>query len=278
MRLLTFVYITLLLGLGKHAYSQVISDYLGGEEVLYAETKQVNQFFRRFNGEEDTRGNRYYPGNALYRNLRERQRYLPILFDLENPNLPDTLKNSFIRDITRISQPEFLDFYGEGWFAEVIATFTYQNRPHNATLFLKLQREPVGFKWVFSQVYFEPFKEMFVKQDSFKGLPPFIHPQSHELDFMTLRKVFEDSRQVELYASKEYHPDHLTLLLYELKKGNLRFNSVKKVKFHFVQIKDWYFELSDINRKGPNRGWLVSQLVRIPEAQKNILLKYIYHE
>ncbi|MEM6628158.1 MAG: hypothetical protein AAF694_00720 [Bacteroidota bacterium] len=278
MRYRKIVLVSLLVWIGQSATSQVLSDYLGNEQVLYAETKQVNQFFRRFNGEEDTRGNRYYPGNSKYRDIRERQRYLPILFDLQNPSLPDSLKKRFIRDLTRTSQPGFLDFYGEGWFAEVIANFTYQNRPHSATLFLKLQKEPVGFKWVFSQVYFEPFASMFVEQDSLDGIPPFIHPQSHELDFMTLRKVFQDSRKVELYASKEYHPDHLTLLLYELKKGNITFNSVKKVKFHFVQIKDWYFELSEINRRGPNRGWLISQLVRIPEAQKNILLKYIYHE
>jgi len=36
--------------------AQLVSD-LGDESKLYAESKQVNQFFRRFNGEEDEKGN-----------------------------------------------------------------------------------------------------------------------------------------------------------------------------------------------------------------------------
>jgi uncharacterized ion transporter superfamily protein YfcC len=40
------------------------------EARLYAETKQVNQFFRRFNGEEDEKGERYYPKDRQYRSER----------------------------------------------------------------------------------------------------------------------------------------------------------------------------------------------------------------
>ena len=38
---------------------QILEDDLGDESALYAQTKQVNQFFRRFNGEEDYKGERY---------------------------------------------------------------------------------------------------------------------------------------------------------------------------------------------------------------------------
>jgi len=258
--------------------SQVVDDYLGDESVLYAETKQVNQFFRRFNCEESPRGERYYPNDREYRDPQQRKNYLPVLFDLDNPYLNETLKGKFIQDVTTPYDPEYLDFYGENWFAEVKATFRYYGRTRKATLFLTLQKEPVGYKWVFTQVFFEPFKSMFQEAESVNGIPPFIHPLSHELDFMTLRKVFKDQQNVELYASREYQPDHLTLFLYEIKRGNLNFETINKVKFHFLQIENWYFELSEIQRSGPNRGWLISQLINIPEEQKNILLKYIYHE
>ncbi len=258
--------------------SQVVDDYLGDESLLYAETKQVNQFFRRFNCEESPRGERYYPNDQEYRDPQQRKNYLPVLFDLDNPYLNETLKGKFIQDITTPYDPEYLDFYGDNWFAEVKATFRYYGRNRRATLFLKLQKEPVGYKWVFTQVFFEPFKSMFQKADSVNGIPPFIHPLSHELDFMTLRKVFKDQQNVELYALREYQPDHLTLFLYEIKRGNLNFETINKVKFHFLQVENWYFELSEIQRSGPNRGWLISKLINIPEEQKNILLKYIYHE
>src|SRR5688572_23807959 len=44
-----------------------ITGEMEDESRLYAESKQVNQFFRRFNGEEDEKGNRYYPGDKQYR-------------------------------------------------------------------------------------------------------------------------------------------------------------------------------------------------------------------
>lgn len=258
--------------------AQRINEYLGNESLLYAETKQINQFLRRFNCEESPYGKRYYPGDSLYHNRPTRDKYLKILFDLQNRYLTDSLKQAFIKDVNGTGKPKFLDFYGDDWFAEVKAQFIYQGKPQSATLFLKLQKEEVGHKWVFSQAYFEPFKLLFSSAESVRGIPPFIHPQSHELDFMNLHKVFLNKQQVELYASKEYQPDHLTLFLYEIKRGNLKFVTVEKVKFHFLQIENWYFELTEFVRNNNNRGWLISQLVKVPEDKKDVLLKYIYHD
>jgi hypothetical protein len=56
------------------------------------------------------------------------------------------------------------------------------------------------------------------------------------------------------------------------------YQTIKHVRFHFFQVKDWYFELSEFNRPGYNSGWLISNLTRIPEDQKKMLLKYIYYE
>ena len=42
--------------------SQAIGNYVEDETDLYTSTKQVNQFFRRFNGEEDMKGERSLPG------------------------------------------------------------------------------------------------------------------------------------------------------------------------------------------------------------------------
>jgi hypothetical protein len=68
----------------------------------------------------------------------------------------------------------------------------------------------------------------------------------------------------------------LSIFLYEIKKGNIQFKSVRNVKFHFFQINDWYFEISEFNRRGHNKGWLISNLVKVPEDQKILLKEYIY--
>lgn len=44
------------------------------------------------------------------------------------------------------------------------------------------------------------------------------------------------------------------------------------------QIPGWYFELSDFNRSGTNSGWLISGLLKLKENDKELLLKYLYHE
>ena len=75
---------------------------------------------------------------------------------------------------------------------------------------------------------------------------------SHELDFMNLRKAFADQDSVEQYIAKGFKPDFLTLFLYEIRRGKLKFQHVRDLKFHFFQIENWYFELSYFNRKGHN--------------------------
>lgn len=256
--------------------AQSFNSLLGDESILHAQTKQVNQFFRRFNAEESTSGDRYFPGDKDYRNPDLRKRYLGILFDNQNASITDPLKHAFIEDVMRPAQPHFLDFHGGQWFTEVLTEFTYNGKKTPVTIYLKLEEENQGYKWVITNVYLSSFHEMF--HNSGKDDQRFLHPMSHELDFMNLVRVFKDKAYVEQYTASDYHPDYLTLFLYEFKKGNLVFNTVKDVKFHFFQVPGWYFELSEFNRPGTNAGWLISGLMKINENDKELLLKYLYHE
>jgi hypothetical protein len=88
-----------------------------------------------------------------------------------------------------------------------------------------------------------------------------------------------NSDSIAQYASKKFVPDYLSVFLYEIKKGNLKFKSVSDVRFHFFQIKGWYFELSEFNRPGYNTGWLISNLVKLnSNADQDLLRRYLYHE
>jgi hypothetical protein len=256
--------------------AQSIGSYLGDEAILNAQTKQVNQFFRRFNCEESPEGNRYYDGDSLFRDPELRRKYLSILFDKENPGMKEEIKSDFIEHVMDKGLPVFLDFHGGDWFAEVSTLFIYKGEEKPLTLFLELQEEEVGSKWVITNVFFEPFSKLF-----FNSQPEqlkFLHPMSHELDFMNLIHVFKNANEVELYTSREYHPDLLTLFIYEIKNGNLMFKTVQQVKFHFFQVPGWYFELADFNRKSFNSGWLIADLVNITPEEKELLMKFIYHE
>ena len=274
-----FLVLLLILLFFCNTEGQVVQDYLGDESDLYAKTKQVNQFFRRFNGEEDFKGERYYPEDAMYRNRDIRKTYLENLFNSENPYITDPLKQNFIGAMLDKNHPAFLDFHGGNWFAEVTTIFNFKGADTYLTLFLKIEEDTVGSKWVITNVYFEPFTKIFADQDSLRNAgQKFLHPMSHEIDFMNLVRAFESRESLENYVAWKYKPDYLTLFIYEFKQGRLAFKTITQVKFHFFQIPGWYFEISEYNRKGYNTGWLISNLMKISPDEKDILLKYIYHE
>jgi hypothetical protein len=251
-----------------------IGSLTGDESSLYAQTKQVNQFFRRFNNEEDRYGVRYYPGDDHYRDNAFRDTYLNMIFDQSGTFIEPDVKKEFIEDVTRDGSPKFLEFHGGLWFAEVAATFNYYGTKETMLLFLQLEDENLGSKWVITNVYFNRFLRLFYKGEESEISNSFLHPMSHELDFMNIYKAFRDKNYVEYFASQTYKPDYLSLLFYEIKSGNMSFISVGQMKFHFFQIDGWYFELSYFNRPGNNSGWLISKLYKINETEKEELIKF----
>lgn len=242
-----------------------------------ASTKQLNQFFRRFNAEESPDGSkRYYPGDSLYHNIPLRQGFIQILFDNQTSSITPTLKQDFIQQVLSGVYPQYINFHREGWLAEVQTEFMYKGRREVATLILKLQPERLGYEWVIDAVSFDPFKKIFNKPEG--ESKEFLHPLSHELGFMNLRKAFQDSKLPEAYTESSFAPDYLTLFLYEMKLNNLRFETVTDVKFHFFQIEGWYFEVNQFNRPGFNTGWLISNLVKLNPGDKQTVLDYIYDQ
>lgn len=275
MRILTWI-IFLLMPIACFSQGS-IGSLTGDETVFYAQTKQLNQFFLRFNGEEDIQGKRFYPGNPGYRDLKARKRYLNMLFDNSSPVISADAKFVFIDDALNKKSPAFLDFYSKGWFAEVAATFTYKKEKVNLILYLKIEKQLSGYKWVLSNVYFDRFESWFTHLSDTVNLKYFIHPMSHELDFMNLHKAFREPENLDFYLERNYIPDMTSLFVMEMKNGNLNFVSVNNVKFHIFQVPNWYFEVSYFNRNNVNSGWLISTILRVSEQEKRDLIRHYTH-
>jgi len=247
------------------------------ESKLYAQSKQVNQFFRRFNGEENDKGDRYYPGDKLYRSVKLRKKYIGTLFDESNAGMTSDLKVEFARQVLDADQQSILDFHRGDWFSEVSTVFLMNGKPQPVTLYMELEQDHEGYKWVISRVHADMFDPSF-RRDTVK-VGRFLHPLSHELDFMNLRKAFAREDSVSQFAARRFQPDHLSLFLYEVKRGSLKFKTVTNVKFHFFQVNGWYFELSSFNRPGYNTGWLIGNLMKLNNASdKETFRKYIFNE
>ena len=253
--------------------AQSIGDVQMDEANLYAMTKQMGQFIRRFNYEEDQFGYKINPKDPSYRNKQKRQQSMGILFDQETYGSKPDLQRYFIEDVTA-DDSTFMTFLGGRWYSEVSATFKYRGKDVNVIMILGVEQEGLGSKWVLNNIYFSEFNKLFPTGEITEKEKHFLHPMSHELDFMNIYKIFKEPEVIEYYASKSFEPDYLTLFFYEIKKGNLVFQHVDTVKFHVFQIKDWYFEVSWFNRSGSNAGWLISNLIYIPEKDKKDLLKF----
>lgn len=271
LRNITFLAIVFLLV--GNTFAQTIGDFKMDETELYAMTKQMGQFMRRFNYEEDQFGERLNPKDPNFRSNEMRRKSLPTLFDQEKYGTQTDLQRYFIEDVTK-GDSTYMTFLGGRWFSEVSCTFKYNGKDAKVMLFLTVEKEGLGSKWVLTNVYFSEFNKLFPQGEIAEREKHFLHPMSHELDFMNIYKVFQNPEVVDYYASKEFQPDYLTLFFYEIKQGKLVFQHVDSVKFHVLQIKDWYFEVSWFNRSGLNSGWLMSNVVYMPEKEKTNLIKF----
>ena len=252
---------------------QTIGDFKMDETELYAMTKQMGQFMRRFNYEEDQFGEKLNPKDPRYHNNEMRRKSLPILFDQEKYGNQTDLQRYFIEDVTK-DDSNFMTFLGGRWYSEVSCTFRYNGKMVNVMLILAVEKDGLGSKWVLTNVYFSEFNKLFPTGEMAEREKHFLHPMSHELDFMNIYKAFQNPEVIEYYASKEFQPDYLTLFFYEIKQGKLVFQHVDAVKFHVFQIKDWYFEVSWFNRSGLNSGWLMSNVIYMPEKEKTNFIKF----
>ncbi len=275
LRVQFFTVIFLCLGwLSLPAQTLAPSGQLGGEHNLYAMNKQVNQFVQRFNMEEAPSGKPLYKTDKRYHNNTLRKKLLPYLFDRQNPRTSGKLQQYFIADVTNKEHPVFLNFLDKNWYAEVSATFNNNGVPVNLILFLTLEKAGLGSKWIISNVYDTELHNLFPVENAAGHMKYFLHPQSHELDFMNLNKAFDNPKHIEYYASTDYHPDYLTLFFYLMKTGKLKFEHINSVKFHFLQIPHWYFELSFFNRNTSNSGWLISNLKYVSVKEKAQLINF----
>lgn len=258
--------------LKSQTYSN-LGDVQTDERGLYTMTKQMSQFMSRFNYEEDQYGNKIHPDSADYRNKENRKIILPLLFDMENPRTNGSLRDFFIDDLTK-DDSNYFEFLGGKWYSEVSATFKWKGQSVDISMIFAIEKENLGSKWVLTNVFFSEFSKLFPKGDIAEQQKHFLHPMSHELDFMNIYKVFKTPECIEYYASESYSTDYLSIFFYEIKQGNLVFEKVNNEKFHVFQIDNWYFEVSWFNRAGYNTGWLISNLVYLKDEEKNELLKY----
>ena len=270
-----FNFIFLLLLFKATCYSQVLSlnSSFGDRERFVKEVKQLDQFFKRFNNEEDI-----FTGVEKSSEVYSSEKKDLIKFQSERKKSLITLLN--FSDSALIKKKETVDFlnyagddtnhvelgyYDENWYARVECLYQYKGEKQNLHLILKREGTPeLGNKWAITGIDM-PFISLDpVRTDTVK----FISPMNHEVGFMGLFKVFRDNSNIIQYTSTGFIPDELTLFLYLVKTGELQYLSVISIRYHFLQVKNWLFTVDYFNRASNNSGWLISSVVPMDDAEK----------
>jgi len=95
-------------------------------------------------------------------------------------------------------------------------------------------------------------------------------PVSHGTGFISLHNVFKDGKNIQNYITEDFVLDEFTYLVVLMNYNKILLKEVSSTKYHFLQIPGWAFTLEYINRKGLKSGWLLTDLKRLSQNEKEI--------
>jgi len=159
---------------------------------------------------------------------------------------PKELKAQFINTVFGVSSyPQYLNFHRErAWYywgtdPNLVIKEKEETRHHHLKLFNRTSGIWMGIWWV----SFRTFKKNY-SINPVGWREDFLHPLSHELGFMTIweRLFFRIQSPWSLHQNR-LQPDYLTLILYEMKTWNLRFeNRIGcEIRISSPKLEGWVF-------------------------------------
>ncbi len=224
-------------------------------ELLFAKVKQIDEFIHRFNFNV----NKFNP-EVLGISRREEQ--LPLLFERNYKSQNEQKVDDF--SWAAMYSPR-LSFYNPDWYAVVKCEATYRGKKVQMDLTLKVQiSDNGGASWIIAGAE-TPFLYTSAEcNDPSKMIPP----SNNEVGFVGLYRVFNDKNNLSAYYPKTYEADYLSILLYAVKNGEIKFIQPLSIRYYFAQVVDWIFVVEHFNREEKNSGWLISEALPINDQQK----------
>jgi len=260
-----FLFLIYLLGNGNILAQQFINER---EEEFAFQVKIVDEFIERFNDIAGNLADTYIQDNRIGIPY-DRKNNIKSIF---NQSLPwDTsIVSSFINSVANDKKPILIDFYDQNWFAKVNCRFLYKGRVQNVDIVLDNQvfdETTKVSKWVIIGVSglflgeIQDCEENIVpaSRDRLKSL----NPMSHGTDFMGLRKAFADKENLRNYFCQKCNSETVNAMANEIYKGNLVFEQVNVISYHFLQIPGWIFTVNEYLRNSVNSGWLIDKLISV---------------
>ncbi|MGB3616606.1 MAG: hypothetical protein WBA12_00680 [Catalinimonas sp.] len=235
--------------------------------------KQIDEFLERFNNEESTLLNEQFQRTNAGRTPSRRQ-MLSALFNQADDGWDPVNVQRFLAQVDNDDRPARLDFQDEDWYATADCNVLYAGEARKVQLTLKIEKQPDGrsLKWVIVGARGD-FLLLPDQTDPTTSLTPY----SHGTDFMNLGQALLDMDNVRNYLPNTFEASALTLFIYGVRTGQVKFTQVNRVRYHFLQVEDWVFTVEQFERSTQNSGWLISRLAPADNTGKNNYRRYVLH-
>lgn len=259
---ITFAYSTL------SVRSQTILSMLN-QELYNTRVKLVDEFIDRFNGDElrpDLKGNKE---DLAKTNLL-------LLFDskqFKSKNDPAFAKAQEMVD-TILAHQTKIHYSDTNWVAKATCHGRFKGKSVEFVMYLTVeQRGEDMYKWVIAKVEGDIFK----LSPSVRSGKMMISPDAHETNFMALRRITtEKPDYITNYGLKNLSIDQTSVFFSYVYNGWLDIEFVSDLEFIFLQVPDYKFSISHLDREELNAGWLISSFQKITDKEKEEFLNYIY--
>lgn len=224
-----------------------------GELNFLYQVKVIDEFMERFNNEQTLLTKHQSLGANLTDSIK-RTYLIASLFDRQNKSIDLTMVRNFIGKITSKVQ---LNYYSKNWYAVVSCAVVYKGKPQNAQIVMQVEEtSPKQSKWVIVGVKANFLESKNVAKDTTR----IINPMAHNTSFNILDRVLGDSSFLNNSLANSFEYNQLSIFLYELQEGNLKFKQTNKTTYHFLDVGGYNFMVDYQNRNDKNSGWLIGSL------------------
>jgi hypothetical protein len=234
-----------------------------------ARVKQLEDFIHRFNFQTDILGNPITDISNVTIELNSNKikfsKYQLIKFLFNSEKIITNEDSLFIQEICKKTNPEIISFYDDNWYAVTKCNVTYNNKAENLDLSLMNEVYPGHkSKWVICGSDANFLNVLQKAKDSLSILSPI----SNDLNFQELTKAFNQPDNLSQFFEKNTKLAQFPVLAALMKSKQIKFNNVKNIVYHFLQIDGWIFTVDFYNREQGNSGWLISEVKQCTKEEK----------
>lgn len=245
--------------------------------------KQFSEFIDRFNFQKDFMNNDIGPE---FESVITRNDYILLLFNHEDKRLDPEVKDDtyqihadmFIREIC--SDSIYIDRLSENIYAELTCLVNMNGKDEEINLLLR-QEFDNGLKWAIISVDHRFDNGDVNRQNKFDDADSdetinYIPPYSNETNFIELKMLFNDHKNLDNLSSKDCVKENLNGFYNLIRNGLIKYHHVKSIKYHILDIPGWILVVTNFQRNTDNSGWLVSDLLLVDDVSNYFTNKYAY--